>query len=77
MDGIMISLGKKVNTVSGLADGVVNFLYRYYWDDTMKSFDSAATPQAMGQLWGYWFKMFFTNEISAYQRDYSVEITSN
>ena len=68
----MISLGKKVNSLSGLADGIVNFLFRYLWDDTMKSMTTFSSSADIGKLWGYFFKQFFATEISAYQHDFYV-----
>ena len=68
----MISIGKRVNYFSGAADGIVNFVFRYFFDDTMKSFSTATTSEDMGRFFGYWFKTFFTTELSAYQRDFNV-----
>lgn len=71
VDDILVSIGKRVNLFSGLLDGIVNFLFRYYSDDN-SSILSATTAEDFGKFFGKWSKAFFSAEVTAYQNDYNI-----
>ena len=47
MDNLMISVGKKMNTISGLTGAITNAVFRYLNNDAT-AIDAAIT----GQQWG-------------------------
>ena len=74
----MISFGKRVNSMSGFLDGMVNFVFRYLTEDpaAMDALVDANVDTDVGKKMGSWFKNFFNSEVSSYQRDYTVTTNS-
>ena len=67
-----MNLGKKVNSFSGFFDGVINFVFRYFSDDTSTLDTAVSTGDVLtaGKEIGKLFRLFFSTEVSSYQRDY-------
>ena len=75
----MINIGKKVNSMSGFLDGIINFVFRFLSEDTtvMDAIVTAGVRQDIGKKFGQWARLFFSSEVSSYQRDYTVTNNSN
>ena len=68
----MINIGKKLNTPSGFLDGVVNFVFRFFTDDTV-TLNQCITDSNFGCIGseaGKFLKMFLSNEVPSYTYDY-------
>lgn len=70
----MINLGKKVNSFSGFLDGMTNFVFRYLSEEptVMDALVTAGNVTNIGIHFGGWFRAFFSSEVAAYQKDYTV-----
>src|SRR5258708_4044272 len=73
IDDFIINIGKKVNSISGLLDGVVNFVFRYLTSDTSKmdAYVTANNYVEIGKLIGTYIKMFFNSEVASYNMDFA------
>ena len=73
-----MNLGKKLNSYSGFLDGFVNFIFRYLSEDpaVMDAIVNAGNVTAVGIHFGEWLRMFFSSEVTSYQKDYSVTTTT-
>jgi hypothetical protein len=77
LEDFNMNIGKKMNSYSGFLDGFINFIFRYLSEDpsVMNNLVAAGNTVNVGIHFGQWLKMFFSSEVTSYQKDYTVYST--